>query len=89
METLVKDTLALLKSKNSTYAFSSEQLSISGTKAIKVDVDVEKGGIPVKGIFIFTKTGNNTFEFMMTCPASVFSQESADFEEVIQSIRLR
>ncbi len=87
---LIQDTLKVLKSKNSTYAFSAEsQLSISDKQAIRVDVDVEKEGIPIKGIFIFTKAGNSIFEFMLSCPASLFSQESAEFEKIIRSLSLR
>jgi hypothetical protein len=90
LEGLIKETIKLLKRKNSTYTFSSEsQLSISDKKAIKVNVDVEKEGTPIKGIYLFTKAGNNIFSIMMSCPASLFSQESAEFEKVIQSLRLR
>ena len=90
LESLIEETIKILKSRNSTYAFSSEsQLSISDKKAIKVNVEVEKEGIPIKGIYIFTKAGNNIFEIMMSCPASLFSQESADFEKVIRSLKLR
>jgi hypothetical protein len=90
LASLIQDTLKVLKSKNSTYAFSSEsQLSISDKQAIRVDVDVEKEGIPIKGIFVFTKTGDSIFEFMLSCPASLFSQESAEFEKVIRSFSLR
>jgi len=90
LESLIKDTIKLLKKKNSTYAFSSESpLSISGKKAIRVNVDVEKEGISVKGIYIFTKAGNNIFAIMMSCPASLYSQELGEFEKVIRSLRLR
>jgi hypothetical protein len=90
LESLIKETLKLLKSKNSTYAFSLESpLSIGDKKAIRVTVDVEKEGIPIKGIDIFTKAGNTIFEIMMSCPASLFAQESAEFEKVIRSLRLR
>jgi hypothetical protein len=54
-----------------------------------VNVDVEKGGIPVKGILVFAKIGDSVFSLMMSCPASLFSQESAEFEKVIRSLRLR
>jgi hypothetical protein len=90
LESLVKDTMKILKSKNSTYAFSLESpLSISDKKAIRVNVDVEKEGVPIKGIFLFTRAGSNVFQIMMSCPASLFSQESAEFEKVIRSLRLR
>jgi len=90
LEGLIKETMKLLKNKNSTYAFSSESpLSISGKKAIRINVDVEKEGVPVKGIYVFTKTGNTIFEIMMSCPASVYSQESIEFEKVIRSFKLR
>ncbi len=90
LDSLITETLKVLKGKNSTYAFSSEsEVSISDKQAIKVDVDVAKEGIPIKGIFVFTKAGNTIFEIMMSCPASLFSQESAEFEKVIRSFRLR
>ncbi len=90
LESLVEKITRALKNKNSTYAFSSETaLSIGEKKAIKVDVDVEKEGIPIKGIFVFAKAGNSVFSLMMSCPASLFSQESPAFERVIGSLRLR
>jgi hypothetical protein len=90
LEGLIKDTIKLLKRKNSTYAFSSEsQITISDRKAIKVYVEVEKEGTPLRGIYIFTKAETNIFSIMMTCPASLFSQESGEFEKVIRSLRLR
>ncbi len=90
LETLVKDTIQVLKRKNSTYAFSpASQVSISNKNAIKISVDVEKEGIPVKGIYLFSKIGNNVLAIMLSCPASFFPQESAAFEKVIRSIRFR
>jgi hypothetical protein len=87
LERLVEETIEVLKRKNLTYAFPSESpVSIGDKEAIKVDVDVEKEGIPIKGILIFAHAGNSTFEVMMSCPASVFSQESMEFEKVIQSL---
>ncbi len=84
----MRDTLKSLKSKNSTYAFSSESsFSIGEKEAMRVTVDVEKEGAPVKGIFVFTKAGTTIYEFMMSCPASLFSQESSEFEKVIRSVR--
>ena len=88
LESLVKETIEVLKRKNPTYAFPSESpISIGDKEAVKVDVDVEKEGIPIKGILIFAHAGNNTFEVMMSCPAGIFSQESTEFEKVIQSLR--
>ena len=90
LEILVEEITRVLKDKNSTYAFSPQsQLSIGEKKAIKVDVDVEKEGIPIKGMFLFAKAGNNCLAIMMSCPASLFSQESPAFEKVIGSLRLR
>jgi hypothetical protein len=87
---LIKETIKVLKSKNPTYAFSSESpVSIGDKEAIKVDIDVEKEGIPIKGILIFAQAGNNTFQIMMSCPASVYTHESTEFEKVIQSFGLQ
>ena len=72
LEGLIKETIKVLKKKNSTYAFSSESpLSISGKKAVRVNVDVEKEGISVKGIYIFTKAGNNIFAITMPAGAAI------------------
>ena len=90
LETLTEEIIKVLKKKNSTYAFSSEsQLSISDKKAIRVNVEVEKEGTLIKGIYVFTKTGNYIFSIMMSCPASIFPQESGEFEKVINSFRLQ
>ncbi|HXZ44643.1 MAG TPA: hypothetical protein VEH53_07415 [archaeon] len=90
LASLIHETLQALKGKNSTYAFSSEaSFSIGEKKAMRVTVDVEKEGVPVKGIFVFTKAGTTIYEFMMSCPASLFSQEFSEFEKVIRSVRLQ
>jgi len=90
LESLVTKTINALKTKNSTYSFSpASEVPLGDKKGIKVDLDVEKEGIPIKGIFIFAKTGNTCFEIMMSCPASIYSQESPAFERVIQSSRIR
>lgn len=87
LESLVKETIEVLKGKNPTYAFPSESpVSIGDKEAIKVDVRVEKEGIPIKGILIFAQAGSNTFEVMMSCPASVYSEESTEFEKVARSL---
>ncbi len=90
LDSLTEGIIKALKRKNSTYTFSSEsQLSISGIKAIRVNVEVEKQGTLIKGIYVFTKTGNYIFSIMMSCPASLYPQESGEFEKVINSFRLR
>ena len=90
LEGLIEETIKVLKKKNPTYAFSLESpLSIGDKRAIRINVDVEKEGIPVKGIYVFTKSRNNIFEIMMTCPASLFPQESVEFEKVIRSLKFR
>ena len=90
LESIVKETIDALKRKNPAYAFSSEsEISLGDKKAIKVDVDVEKEGIPIKGIFIFAKAGDTCFEIMLSSPAASFPQESDTFEKVIQSAKLR
>jgi len=90
LESLVTKTVDVLKNKNSTYAFSpSSEVLLGDKKAIRVDLDVEKQGVPIKGTFLFAKTGNTCFEIMMSCPASDYLQESAAFEKVIQSSRIR
>ncbi len=90
LASLIHETLQALKSKNSTYAFSSESsFSIGEKEAMRVTVDVEKEGVPVKGIFLFAKAGTTIFSVMMSCPASLFSQEAAEFEKVIQSVRFQ
>ena len=87
LESLVRETIKVLKRKNPTYAFPSESpVSIGDKEGIKVDVDVEKEGIPIKGMIIFAQAGNNTFEVMMSCPASVFSEESTEFDKVVRSL---
>lgn len=89
LEPLIRNTLKSLKGKNSTYAFSPESpFSISGKEAVRVTLDVEKAGVPIKGILIFARAGSTIFEVMMSCPARLFSQESAEFEKVIGSFRL-
>jgi hypothetical protein len=90
LESLVTKTIDVLKNKNPTYAFSpSSEVLLGDKKAIRVDLDVEKQGVPIKGVLIFAKTGNTCFEIMMSCPASLYSEESAAFEKAIQSSRIR
>ena len=90
LESLVLKTIDVLKHKNSTYVFSrSSEVPLGDKKAIRVDLDVQKEGVPIKGILIFAKTGSTCFEIMMTCPASDYGEESPSFEKVIQSSKIR
>jgi hypothetical protein len=89
IESIVNDMTAILKKRNPTYAFSpGSQISLGDRMAMRIDVGVEKEGVPIKGVFVFTKVGNTCFELMMSCPASLFDRESPVFEKLIESTRL-
>jgi len=90
LEYLMTDAMKILKSGNPSYTFHSIlKFSINNQKAFKVSVEVQKEGVPIKGVFVFTKTGNKFLGFNMSCPASFFPQESKAFDKVVQSIDFR
>jgi hypothetical protein len=89
LKTTLNETLKLLKNKNNTYKFSRAfEIKIGPYEAVRVDLKVEKQGMPIQGCFIFAKTGNRLYQFMMSCPATSFPEESMVYERVIKSIKL-
>jgi hypothetical protein len=90
LENIMAETMKVLKSGNSTYSFHAiQKFSISNKNAFKSSVEVVKEGVPINGIFIFTKSGNNFLLATLACPTSHFQKESLVFEKVIQSLTLR
>ncbi len=89
LEKTLNATLELLKDKNNTYTFSpASDMKIGRDKAIRVNLEVTKQGMPIQGCFIFSKSGNRFFQFMMSCPSSIYSEESSTYEKVISSLKL-
>jgi hypothetical protein len=90
LEYIMTETMRILQKQNPTYAFHSIlKMSISDKKAFKASVEVVKDGVPIKGIFIFTKSGNNFLIVTLSCPANHFQNESIIFEKVVQSLKLQ
>ncbi len=89
LKTTLNETLKFLKNKNSTYKFSRPfEIKIGPYEAVRVDLKVQKQGMPIQGCFIFSKAGNRFYQFMMSCPSTLFPEESMVYERVIKSINL-
>ena len=89
IEQVINGMHELMKKKNRTYSFTSKKhIKISGYDAVRIDLDVEKQGVPTKGIIVLLKGKYRFYQLIMSCPSSAFLEEKTIYEKVITSLKL-